>query len=161
MKKSSLYHHIKSKNDLLFNVFEDVIEDVNMGLKNIVHSDLPPDQKLKAAIENHIEKQIIYFDEYRLYLQERKFLPRKFEAKYRKKRKLNEKYFETIILEGMEKGVFRQNIDLRLTVLSLLGSLNWMTQWYKPKGRLSQKEIIESIWDLTKHSISTSPDHKS
>jgi AcrR family transcriptional regulator len=51
LKKGSLYHHIKSKNDLLFNVFEDVIEDVNMGLKNIVHSDLPPIKNSKKRLK--------------------------------------------------------------------------------------------------------------
>ena len=153
--KGSLYHHIKSKDDLLLNVFEDVLEDVNATLKQIVDSDLPSDKKLKHAIKNHIEKQIKYFDEYRLYLQERRFLPPKFETKYTMKRKLNESYIDAILEEGIEQGVFRVDLDVRLTTLTLFGMLNWMTQWYKPHGRLSLQEITESISDLALRSITS------
>jgi len=153
IKKGSLYYHIKSKNDLLFNVFGDAIEDVNKGLRDIVESDLPADQKLQRAIENHIVEQIKHFDEYCLYLKERKFLPRKFEKNYRAKRKLNNQYFISIIKEGVEKRVFRGAIDPASVCLWIFGMLNWMTQWYKPNGKLKQGELIESIWDFTKHGV--------
>lgn len=153
LKKGSLYHHIESKNDLLFDVFREAIEGVNAGLKKIVDSDLPPDQKLRKAIENHIEKQIEYFDEYRLYLQERNFLPRKFESEYKRKRKLNQKYFESIITQGIKDGFFSPDIDAKATTLNLFGMLNWMTQWYQSKGSLTPEEISRSIWELTMFGI--------
>lgn len=153
IKKGSLYHHIKSKNDLLFNVFGNAIDDVNKGLKEIVESDLPADQKLQRAIENHIVEQIKHFHEYRLYLKERRFLPRKFEKTYRAKRVLNNQYFVSIIKEGVESGAFRKAIDPASVCLWMFGMLNWMTQWYKPNGKLKQGELIESIWDFTKYGV--------
>ena len=80
IKKGSLYAHISSKNELLYDVFGDAIEDVNSSLKEIVKSKIPADEKLRRAIDNHIKKELKHLDEYRLYLQERKFLPPRFES---------------------------------------------------------------------------------
>ena len=153
LKKGSLYHHISSKNDLLYTEFSDAIDDVNASLKNILKSNLPPEKKLKNAIQNHVRKQIEHFDEYRLYLQERKFLPREFEAEYTRKRKTNETFFQKIIGEGNVQGSFRRDLDVRMTTFCLFGMLNWMTQWYKPGGRLSHEEISQHIYDVTMHGI--------
>jgi AcrR family transcriptional regulator len=148
LQKGSLYHYIASKNDLLFPLFDDAIDDVNTSLKTILKSDLPADKKLEKAIQNHIQKQIEHFDEYCLYLQERKFLPKSFETRYTKKRRVNETLFNKIIQEGIDEGIFRKDIDVRITTLSLFGMLNWMTQWFKPRGRLSAENLGELTYDL-------------
>ena len=148
MQKGSLYHYIASKNDLLFPLFNNAIDDVNASLSSIAASDSPPDVKLKKAIQNHIQKQIEHFEEYCLYLQERKFLPEVFEAEYSGKRKENERLFSRIIQEGIDKGLFRKEIDCQITTLSIFGMLNWMTQWFKADGRVSAEKVGDLIYDL-------------
>jgi hypothetical protein len=61
---------------------------------------------------------------------------------------VNEKLFNKIIQEGIDKGIFRKDIDVRITTLSLFGMLNWMTQWFKPRGRLSAEKLCELTYDF-------------
>lgn len=148
IKKGSLYAHISSKNELLYDVFGDAIEDVNSSLKEIVKSKIPADEKLRRAIDNHIKKELKHLDEYRLYLQERKFLPPRFEREYRRKRKINQDYIEKIVCEGKKTQIFRSDIDTKAITFHLFGMLNWVTQWYRRSGALSPDEISKSICEL-------------
>lgn len=151
--KGSLYYHINSKSDLLFNVFAEPTNEMLKSIKEILDQDLPPDIKLKNAIENHIQKEIRYFDEHRLYLQEEKSLPRKLRKDYREQRKQYQEYFEKILIEGVDNGCFRSNIDIKAIKLSLLGMLNSLVEWYKPSGYLTKNKITKAMWDLIMHGL--------
>ena len=50
MNQSSLYHYFKSKEEILFKLMNDAIDDVLAILKKICAADLPPEEKLKKVL---------------------------------------------------------------------------------------------------------------
>jgi len=48
----------------------------------------------------------------------------------------------SLVEEGIQAGLFRK-ADPRLSVLAILGALNWSVKWYRPEGRCLLAEIKE------------------
>ena len=49
--------------------------------------------------------------------------------------------------DGIAAGVFGKHLDVRLTVLTILGALNWVPEWYKPTGKATPAEIGDRLTD--------------
>jgi len=140
----SLYAHIKGKEDLLWEIATEAIDAFFAAVYPITTQDLPPDQKLRAAIIAHIEvisthlsASAVYFDEWRHLTQPRRnqFLARRDEY---------ERLFEMLIQDGSQTGVFVMP-DERLATLHVLGAMNAVRHWYKPDGRLSAHQLADGI----------------
>ncbi|MBU6325847.1 MAG: TetR/AcrR family transcriptional regulator, partial [Bacteroidetes bacterium] len=62
-------------------------------------------------------------------------------------KKLRDEYegaFRAIIRNGEEEGVFHE-VDHKFAALTILSSLNWVVEWYRPDGGMSADEIAERL----------------
>ncbi|MCL5960935.1 MAG: TetR/AcrR family transcriptional regulator [Chloroflexi bacterium] len=147
IRKSSLYHHVKTKQDMLFLILNEAIEGVTRGILEVHAQDLRPSEKLHLAIRNHLilleERQ----ESIGVLLRERNSLDPEYSKVYIPKRKRYEKEFQRIIEEGIKEGEFRA-VDVKTTTYAILGMCNWMVQWYSPKGQKSMDEFVELFTDL-------------
>src|SRR5262249_18616502 len=48
-----------------------------------------------------------------------------------------------IIEEGIKSGEFREDLNVSIVIMALLGMCNWLPRWYRSGGRLSIGEISE------------------
>jgi len=146
LTKASLYHYVKSKEDLLFQIQMQGIEEAYSSLKEVLESDLDPVKKIREAVKGHL--RIItngsMFGE--LGLQEL-VLSAKMKIKIATERERFEKAFQTIIQEGIEAGAFREQ-NLRIAVSVILGALHWVPMWYSGKGSLTIDEIAEETIEV-------------
>jgi len=101
--KSSLFHYLKSKDDLLYVILKTSADKLRLNLENIVaDKQLDPAEKLRRAMDNHLsiieeytDHANIYFDELRnlskrkrnKYLETRKQYERILKKSYRKRKK--------------------------------------------------------------------------
>lgn len=146
LHKSSLFHYIKNKEELLLRILEKSISEVNVNLDNIItNRELEPEEKLRRTIDNHLTLLIEYIDNVNIYLNELKSLSKKNQAIYLSKRKKYERSLEKIIVEMKAKGYFN-GLNTRLITFGLLGMLNWVAKWYKNEGHLTQKEIADTFY---------------
>jgi AcrR family transcriptional regulator len=60
--------------------------------------------------------------------------------------------FSKIVAGGKADGSIR-NVDPRMTAFFFMGAINWMTQWFRPDGSLSGKEIAHHFADLMDHAL--------
>lgn len=61
---------------------------------------------------------------------------------------MDREYLSTIVRiveKGVADGDFAPYVDPRIATLTLIGSLNWMTHWYRPGGPLPATAIAEQI----------------
>ena len=58
-----------------------------------------------------------------------------------------------IIREGIDAKEFRDGIDPDIAAMLVLGALNWFYQGYRPKGRLSIKEITDMTIEIVCHGV--------
>jgi len=144
LKKGSLYHHIKGKEQLLFEI---VIHSLNLyvdSLTQILTSKKPPDEIVKDAILAHMLLPVKEnFDRIYVFINQFNELPDKFRQDVEIELKKYEELWISVIEKGKKEGVFRSDLNSKMTMLSIFGMCNWTMRWYKPEKEVGIEELAD------------------
>ena len=137
----SLYAHIASKEALLLEIVTDGIGRFLAAVEPQVASSGDPVDRLRKMIAAHVEvvadnpeRSQVVFHQWRFLSEDN--LP---EAIDRRRR--YEACYVKVVEEGVASGQIRNDLNLRITVLTILGALNWTPEWFSPNGRLSANDV--------------------
>ena len=155
--KGSLYHHLKSKEDLLYLVVKEPIAEIYAAMAEIADSDLPATDKLRRAILAHLEGFDRHYPHLSVYLREREEMKRLYRQRLDLSPKQYEGHWQKILREGIKSGAFRPDLDVKVVSYGLLGMLNWAYKWYDPQGRLSVQEVAEQFTSLALAGLAAAP----
>mgnify|MGYP005800128237 CR=1 FL=1 len=143
----SLYAHIAGKEALLLEIIERGIEEFYGQVKSAFDSNGSADEKLRAMILAHVkvvakhpQRTLIVFHQWR-------YLSEENQRRVRQRRREYESLFTLVLEEGVADGSFSSEIDVRVTVLSILGSLNWTPEWLSSDGPTPVEELSERLSD--------------
>ncbi|MFP4477290.1 MAG: TetR/AcrR family transcriptional regulator [Desulfatibacillaceae bacterium] len=143
LTKGSLYHYFKSKEEVLYLIQKDAIENGIAAQTRVLESDKPPPAKLADAIRTHVT--IVTKSEVAGALnQQELILPPALRASVIDARDRYENIFQEIISQGVEAGVFQAR-DVNIATISTLSLLNGIAKWYSPGGANSLGEITEAV----------------
>ncbi|MCL5961673.1 MAG: TetR/AcrR family transcriptional regulator [Chloroflexi bacterium] len=145
--KGSLYHHIPSKEHLLFLIVSSALEQTSASLASICALEASPLEKLRAAISHHVRYSVSSQNDLSVLLEDTKHLSQDFRRQIVAQQHRYEQLLGAILEEGMEKGVFRRT-NVRMATFSILGICNWIYRWYSPDGPLNPEEIGEFFFDF-------------
>ncbi len=148
LRKGSLYHHVRSKEELLGEVLLRGMELLHGGIPGAEAAALPLAEKVRAAIRFHLEWMAAEPHVTGVFLREVRNLPPRLRRRVRGEVKDFEARWVALIREGIAAGAFRPNLDPRFTVYAILGLVNSVHRWYRPEGRLSMKRIADLCTDL-------------
>jgi len=133
ISKAALYHYVGSKDELLSIIYTQAFDHVFKDTYEISGMALPPDEKLRLIIRNHIKNIIIKdLSMFSVYFSEESQLPEKDFKKIREEKKKYTRIVEKIIKEGISEGQFK-SVDPVLDAYAILGMCNWIYKWYSPK----------------------------
>lgn len=59
--------------------------------------------------------------------------------------------------KGKAEGLVRDEIDPKLASLSILGSVNWVYRWFRPRGEFTPTQFGEHFAEMTLHSLAADP----
>ena len=153
--KGSLYHHLKSKEDLLYLVVKEPMAEMYAAMAEIAASDLPAVPKLQRAIMAHMEGFDRHHPHMFVYVREREEMKRLYRERLNVSPKQYEGYWQRILREGVKSGEFRPDLDVKVVSYGLLGMLNWAYKWYDPGGRLSFQEVAEQFSNMALAGLTT------
>jgi AcrR family transcriptional regulator len=148
LRKGSLYHHVRSKEQLLREVLLRGMELLHEGIPGPEAAPLPPAEKVRAAIRFHLEWMAAEPHVTGVFLREMRNLPPGLRRRMRAEVKGFEGRWVALIRAGMAAGAFRPDLDPKFTVFAILGLVNSVHRWYRPEGRLSMKRIADLCADL-------------
>jgi AcrR family transcriptional regulator len=140
MGKSSIYHYIHSKEQLLYQIHDTFINHLNERINALSESDLAPEAKLEAIIIDAIEVVARYKPLVAIFFSEMRSLSRARMKRIAAKRDQYEQVLTRVITQGIASGTFVSD-NAKITSLSILGMLNWAHQWLDPNGPLPPREI--------------------
>jgi AcrR family transcriptional regulator len=151
--QSSLYHHARSKGQLLAELHAKHVQDISGRLEAIVKSKDSPAIQLRGVVKAllamvHTHKAVVT-----VYLRESYALSDEAREEVAVARKNNDSIVERIIQRGIDSGEFRSDLDVTLTRRAILGMCNWAYQWYNAKGPYSIDDISEYFADLAEASV--------
>lgn len=147
LQKPSLYHYIRSKEELLFHIFDRGVGPFTAELEEIAAADLRASDKLRRAITTHLRALCAQIELFAVYLREQQFLSGSESARVRAEGGRHGQLLTRIVEEGIRGGEFRR-LDPTVTALAILGMCNWLYQWYSPAGRLQPEAIANIFCDL-------------
>jgi len=151
--KGSLYHYIRSKEELLARLFDGALEGTVRELETIAAREATPTDRLREMVKTYVRAVTANLDAVGLYLREWRALPAPELARLRARRRAMRALFEDVIGEGMRKREFA-SADAKISALAILGMCNWLFEWYRPRGRLRPEALADELADRAVRSVS-------
>jgi AcrR family transcriptional regulator len=158
---AGLYHYCKSKEELLFLIqdhcFGRVLDRVEQRIKGIDD----PLTKLHLFIENHLSFFAANMAEMKVLSHEAESLAGELHAHVSTKKERYAKLARKILREikgqnvsearpsgRASNGGANGRIDLTVATYALFGMMNWIYNWYDPRGKLSVNQLTDNITRL-------------
>jgi TetR/AcrR family transcriptional regulator, cholesterol catabolism regulator len=139
--RGSLYAHIGSKEDLLFDVVDGGADRFLARGQRAVALGGPAELRLRELLVGHAETAIEHLEAATVFLNEWRYLSMERRAAIGSKRDRYEAMVREIVSDGIEAGEFRSDIDVAMAARLVLSAGNWIYTWYRPGGELSPTEV--------------------
>jgi TetR/AcrR family transcriptional regulator, cholesterol catabolism regulator len=131
VQKASLYSHIASKEDLLYETLMDGAAAFHAALDGIP-DDLPPVDKVRAALRGHLRVVAEQLDVATVFVQEWRYLEGGRRDEFVAERRRYEERIRELLREGRDLGDLRSDLDEGAAALLLLSAANWAYTWLQP-----------------------------
>lgn len=152
IEAGSLYNHISSKQDLLFQLIQKATYDLIVTVSaEIEAAGADPVERLAAGVRAHVIFYCVNSTQALVGERELRALTPENFAETRKQRDEYERLFITILEEGMRRELFRP-LDSHTICFGILGLSN-VALWYSPGGRLTDAEIADSYADFVMRAV--------
>lgn len=106
IEPSSLYSHIKSKEEILITICTTCADEFDAGMQAILNSELPNTRKVESLIDLHLDIAINKPSSVTVFNDEWRHLPENELKSFVEKRNTYEANFKSILRNGMEGGEF-------------------------------------------------------
>lgn len=128
LARGALYYYIESKESLLNEIHNRVLDPLLRNTKEIMDSEAPTKDKIRMISEVLLGQVIERHDHVWVFLHEYPSLTGERRETFRRKRAEFEKALMMLFSAGIADGEF-QISDLRLTIMAFLGMHNYTYQW--------------------------------
>ena len=153
IQAGSLYNHISTKQELLFDLIQDHINELLRQLDRAIEGKQDPDEKLRAFVAFHVTYHMTRKREVFIANSELRSLePKNYEAIVAL-RGAYEQRLAAILAEGVEQGSFEVG-DIQVATFAILALLTGLCTWYRPGGRLTREAIIAAHEKLVLSGVS-------
>ncbi|HZT17194.1 MAG TPA: TetR/AcrR family transcriptional regulator [Gaiellaceae bacterium] len=131
VQKPSLYHHIASKEDLLWDVARDGSAAFRAAL-DAVPADAPAPERIRLALRAHLAVVAGQLDVATVFVREWRFLSGERREAFVAERRRYEERLRELFRDGVESGELRTDLDVATAALLLLSAANWAYTWLRP-----------------------------
>jgi AcrR family transcriptional regulator len=131
VQKGSLYSHIESKADLLWDVAREGAEAFHLALDD-VPDEGPVVERIRAALRGHLRVVAQQLDVATVFIREWRYLEGERRDTFIAERRRYEERFRALFREGRERGELRTDLDDGAAALVALSSVNWAYTWLRP-----------------------------
>jgi AcrR family transcriptional regulator len=137
----SLYNHIASKGELLFEIMETVMLDLLEDQRVVAET---PDvvERMRLLVYHHVKFHGERAEEVFVGNSELRSLSRAQRSRVVALRHEYEQMFQDELEDGIRQGKFLP-VDVQITAYGILAMTTWVSAWYSSRGRLSLEEIAE------------------
>jgi AcrR family transcriptional regulator len=146
--KGSLYYYISSKEDVLFEMLQEVHASALEAVTGAVAVDGDPVERIRSFVEtlarfhadNTVRMGILLHDFRSLSAPRREEIVRD--------RDRYDEILRVLLTEGSEQGLIRPDVDPKITALAVMGTINSIYQWYRPSGAQQPAHLGKVYADL-------------
>ncbi len=148
LTKAGIYHHIRSKEELLYEIMSYGMDLFELKVLHRVMSIDDPLERLRATLKGHV--LLVTRDrpkEITVILHESNALKGRYRDRINARKKRYVKFLEKTFRDLVKSGAARR-IDPSVAAFAMLGMINWIYQWYRPGGRLDENALAAALADM-------------
>ena len=146
--KGAMYHYYGSKDDLLYEVYHQLLTLQTTRLTDIVKGSGSAEDRLRAAAIDVVESSLANLDDMIVFFRSLHMLPADRQTQVRAERRGYQDQFRGLVEEGMAAGSFRTAVSADVVVHYYLSAVNQLGAWYRPDGPLSPRQVGEQYAEL-------------
>src|SRR5256885_14590833 len=148
---AGLYHYCKSKEELLFLIQDHCFGRVLERVEERTQEVNDPFEKLHIFIDNHLSFFAANMAEMKVLSHEAESLAGDLHARVSTRKEKYAKLARRILRDIQESQPAKARIDLTVATYALFGMMNWIYNWYDPRGKLSVNQLVDNITNLFLH----------
>jgi TetR/AcrR family transcriptional regulator, cholesterol catabolism regulator len=149
LTKAGLYHHIGSKDQLLYEIQNYGMDILEETVLRKVRAIADPRERLRQTIRGHIDLIVRARDwELTVILHENRSLKGALRKKINVRKRAYIHFLEETIRRLEEQSGREGLIEPRLAAFAALGMINWLYQWYHAEGQIKQAELADAYTDF-------------
>ena len=145
VQKGSLYAHITSKQDLLYETMREGARAFHAGL-DAIPDELRATEKIRLALRSHLRLVADQLDVATVFVQEWRYLEGERRDEILAERRRYEERIRAYFREGRDLGELRTDLDDATAALLVLSAANWAYTWLQP-GR-DTDELADRFYAL-------------
>ncbi|MCP5367828.1 MAG: TetR/AcrR family transcriptional regulator [Hyphomicrobiales bacterium] len=161
IKREGVYYYFSSREDILLEIILPQSRTLLFNFQNIAAGRAGVQERLHAAIRNHLESYNPGYLEMSVALREDHGLKKKNRGKEeaRKMQELRRVWKDytglwmALVQEGQGTGQFDPALNPKMVAYGILGMCNWLSRWYHPDGDLTIGEIVETFFAMVSRGI--------
>jgi TetR/AcrR family transcriptional regulator, cholesterol catabolism regulator len=153
LRASSLYRHVKSKQELLHRVLDRLMNEALDGAKAALSGQERPEKCIELLVRANV--CLARPSETALLQSELKNLEKRYRDQIIRKQDQYRTLWVSVLRKGVEQGVFRIE-DPKLAFFGIIGALNYIESWFNPSDLLNREQVAEvfSRWILRSLGVS-------
>ncbi len=137
INKGTLYHHIKGKEDLLYLLCAQCLDNIHTRVARAIAAEPDSVAKLRELIRVHVETMLKDRDEHAAMLLELKSLTGNRATEIIRLRNDYEQMVRSVVRGAQLQGAIRADIETKYLSLAMLNLLNWTIFWFEPGDELT------------------------
>ena len=157
MNPSSLYHYFKGKEDMLFKLMNDAMDEALVIIEDICGADITPEKKLTRVL--------VYYTRYFAGEQEREILlvnemgslKGEFQRILLKKQRRYVHLIRSILNDLADQGRMKA-LDPTIALFAFFGMVHYTIKWYDKDGPVGLDELAESFLEIFTKGILRRPE---
>lgn len=145
MTKAGLYYYFDTKEELLFRILSDFMDDLLAGMRDLHARLSDPVELIRAMITLQVRQYCVDKHRSKLIVHDENCLNGK---RYKQLKEKQREYF-SYWKSALEKLCEHERIELDHVAVDahcLMGTCIWIQQWYDPTGEVKPEELSERIF---------------
>jgi AcrR family transcriptional regulator len=146
--KGAMYHYFRSKDDLLYEIYHELISQQLAGQERILAAGLAPAEALRALIGDVVETTTAQLARAAVFSREMHKLAAEPMAALRAQRRRYHEGLLDLIAAGQKAGDFNDVASAETVTLIVFGIVNQLPQWYQPAGPKAPRQLADELADF-------------
>lgn len=153
--KTAIYHYVPSKLDLLYQVHEISLETAEASLSRAISEGRDGAERIRLLVYYYL-KAICASPTACFFMVEQDSLEGELATTIAERRRKLERDTRDVVRSGIEDGSIVP-CDPKAATFVLVGTMNWVTKWYKPEGGWDAAQVADGLSAIVARSLALHP----
>ena len=152
LTKAGIYHYIRGKEDLLFQIMTFAMDTVETDVMTPARQVLDPEHRLRTIVERHARRILEVGGAVTIILEEMPGLTPAHRRLIKNRKRI---YFELVrdtLVQLSAEGKLRE-VSPAVAAFSLFGMIMWISRWYRRGGAKSADQVLSDFMEIALNAV--------